>query len=144
MKNKLKFFLCLSTLFILNSCSMGFYFYVQNFTNEDKKIILTFSKDINSREIQDELELVSSKATQIKDFKKATDKIKLNYNIEDKNKITIILPKNSLTNIDMVINHSTNVTGIEYTKNKTTIQLSSEQLMMMTKSDGVNRVFELD
>ncbi|MCJ8152301.1 hypothetical protein MKJ01_00830 [Chryseobacterium sp. SSA4.19] len=143
MKNKINLFISFSLLFMLNSCSMPFYFYIQNFTSEDQKITLTFYKDVNSEDLQHKIQLISSKVTQFRDFRKANDKAKLNYIIEDYNKISVILPRNSLTYIDYRSNNYTNVTGIEYIKNKVPVQISKDQLMMKAKYERMSLIFEL-
>lgn len=153
MKNYFKIFLCLFLLFTLNNCSIGMYFYVKNSTSEDQKIVLTFSpvKKIKSfygsrkeEPFQHNISLLSSKVTRFKDFKKAQDKVKIDYAIEGENKISVVLPANSLTNIDSASNDFTDVIEIEYIKNNETMKLTKEQFMKMVKFEKLSAVFELN
>jgi len=152
MKSYLKIFLCLSQLFIMNSCSIGRYFYVKNTTSEDQKIILTFPSSRNSTSFYRENEgiyhknitLLSSKASHVKDFKKAEDKIKLSGHPEGENKISVILPAHSLTQIDVASNRYTEVTGIEYVKNDEVVKLTQEQFINLSKFEKLSAVFEID
>lgn len=152
MKNCLKIFICLSLLFIMNSCSIGMYFYVKNTTPEDQKIVLTLPFRKNSTSFYDKEEgvfhknvtLLSSKAFSVKDFKKDEDKIKLDGHLEGENKISVILPANSLTQIDMASDQYTYVIEIEYTKNNETVKLTKEEFINLSKFERLSAIFEID
>lgn len=152
MKSHFKIFLYLSLLFITNSCSIGMYSYVKNSTNKDQKIVLRFpsykyrnsfyQRDVG--DFQKNISLLSSKATCIKDFKKAEDKINLNYHLEGENKISVILPANSLTQIDAASNRYTNIIEIEYIKNNEIVKLTQEQFLNLSKFERLSAIFEID
>ncbi|WP_294303961.1 hypothetical protein [uncultured Chryseobacterium sp.] len=152
MKINLKIFLCLSLLFIMNSCSIGMYFYVRNTTSESQKIVLTLPSRKNSTSFYHEEEgifhknvtLLSSKASSVKDFKKAEDKIKLDGHLEGENKIAVILPANSLTQIEMASNQYAYIIEMEYTKNNETVKLKQKEFINLSKFERLSAIFEID
>ncbi|WP_294318335.1 hypothetical protein [uncultured Chryseobacterium sp.] len=128
------------------------YFYIKNSTPKDQKIVLTLPSKRSSISFYQEdggifrknITLLSSKATRVKDFKKTEDKIKLTGHTESNNKISVILPANSLTQIDVASNRYTSVLRIEYTKNDETAELTQEQFINLSKFERLSAIFEID
>lgn len=143
MKNLFKFLLIIFIFFFLNSCSYVSLFFVQNLKNQDLKVLIEFEHLINDKDLKNMPSLFTSNVDKLKDFHKETNRTKLEYELVNERTISVILPKNSISKIDVAVNRKTNITKIFYTDNDKKIELERNTLLKKSKFKSQGILFKI-
>ena len=140
---KFKVFLLLIFCTLLNSCSYLSSVFIQNLTNEDVKIYVKFDYSIDNNTLSKLPSLHSSKKMKVRDFNNDENKILLEYKKINQNSILVVLPKNSITEIDGAINKKTNITEIIIENSEFKEILDRNKFIKKAKSQKGNLIYYL-
>lgn len=127
----------------MNSCSYVSLFFVQNLKNQDLKVLIEFEHLINDKDLKNMPSLFTSNVDKLKDFHKETNRTKLEYELVNERTISVILPKNSISKIDVAVNRKTNITKIFYTDNDKKIELERNTLLKKSKFKSQGILFKI-